>query len=38
MRQSSKNLLSSSIISKIDNLALRAKLVVEGFLAGLHKI
>ena len=37
MRQSSKNLLSSSIINKIDNLALRAKLVVEGFLAGLHK-
>ena len=37
MRRSSKNLLSSGIINKIDSLALRAKLVVEGFLAGLHK-
>ena len=29
--------LSSSVIKKINNIALRAKLVVEGFIIGLHK-
>ncbi|MBI45468.1 MAG: DUF58 domain-containing protein [Candidatus Marinimicrobia bacterium] len=29
--------LSSSVIKKISNIALRAKLVVEGFIIGLHK-
>jgi uncharacterized protein (DUF58 family) len=32
-----KNFLNPSIISKINNLELRARLVVEGFLVGLHK-
>ena len=29
--------LSPSIVNKINNLSLRAKLVVEGFILGLHK-
>ena len=37
MRSSYKSLLSETLINKIDNLALKAKLVVEGFIAGLHK-
>ena len=32
-----KDYLKPSIIKKIDNLYLRAKLVVEGFIVGLHK-
>ena len=32
-----KDYLRPSIIKKIDNLYLRAKLVVEGFIVGLHK-
>ncbi len=32
-----KNLLDPSIISKINSLELRARLVVEGFMVGLHK-
>ena len=32
-----KNYFSSSIINKISNLSLKAKLVVEGFIIGLHK-
>jgi len=32
-----KNLLEPSIISKINSLELRARLVVEGFMVGLHK-
>jgi uncharacterized protein (DUF58 family) len=32
-----KSILDSSIISKINSLELRAKLVVEGFMVGLHK-
>ena len=32
-----KKYLSSNIINKIDNLFLKAKLVVEGFIIGLHK-
>jgi len=32
-----KNFLDPSTISKINNLELRARLVVEGFLIGLHK-
>lgn len=32
-----KYYLSPQIVSKINNLELRAKLVVEGFLIGLHK-
>ena len=32
-----KDYLQPSIIKKIDNLYLRAKLVVEGFIVGLHK-
>ena len=34
---STKKYFSSSIINKISNLSLRAKLVVEGFIIGLHK-
>ena len=32
-----KNLLDPSIISKINSLELRARLVVEGFMVGMHK-
>ena len=32
-----KNLLDPSIISKINSLELRARLVVEGFMVGLHR-
>ena len=32
-----KNLLDPSIIPKINSLELRARLVVEGFMVGLHK-
>ena len=32
-----KNYFSSKIINKISNLSLKAKLVVEGFIIGLHK-
>lgn len=32
-----QNFLNPSIVSKINNLELRARLVVEGFLIGLHK-
>jgi uncharacterized protein (DUF58 family) len=32
-----KNFLQPEIVSKINNLDLRARLVVEGFLVGLHK-
>ncbi len=32
-----KNVLNPSIISKINSLELRARLVVEGFMVGLHK-
>jgi uncharacterized protein (DUF58 family) len=32
-----RNLLDPSIISKINSLELRARLVVEGFMVGLHK-
>ena len=35
---STNKYFSSSIINKISNLSLRAKLVVEGFIIGLHKI
>ena len=34
---STNKYFSSSIINKISNLSLRAKLVVEGFIIGLHK-
>ena len=37
MSLANQNYLSPSIIKKIDNLYLRAKLVVEGFIVGLHK-
>ena len=37
MNQIYQDYLSSSIIRKIDNISLRAKLVVEGFIRGLHK-
>ncbi len=37
MSLADQNYLSPSIIKKIDNLYLRAKLVVEGFIVGLHK-
>jgi uncharacterized protein (DUF58 family) len=33
----SKKYLNPAILSKIDNMALRAKLVVEGYLVGKHK-
>ncbi len=32
-----KSLLDPSIISKINSLELRARLVVEGFMVGMHK-
>ena len=32
-----KKYLSSNIINKVDNLFLKARLVVEGFIIGLHK-
>ena len=37
MNLASRDYLNPSIIKKIDNLSLRAKLVVEGFIVGLHK-
>tara|TARA_Y100000996_G_scaffold109739_1_gene81110 strand:+ start:1325 stop:2224 length:900 start_codon:yes stop_codon:yes gene_type:complete len=37
MNSAYQNYLSPSIIKKIDNIFLRAKLVVEGFIIGLHK-
>ena len=37
MNEIYQDYLSSSIIKKIDNISLRAKLVVEGFIIGLHK-
>ena len=37
MNQAYQDYLSPSIIRKIDNISLRAKLVVEGFIIGLHK-
>ena len=37
MNQVYQDYLSSSIIRKIDNISLRAKLVVEGFIIGLHQ-
>jgi len=32
-----KNYLSPTVLAKIDNMSLRAKLVVEGYLVGRHK-
>ena len=32
-----KNYLSPAVLAKIDNMSLRAKLVVEGYLVGRHK-
>lgn len=32
-----KRFLDPSVVSNIDNMMLRARLVVEGFIAGLHK-
>ena len=37
MNEVYQDYLSSDIIKKIDNISLRAKLVVEGFIIGLHK-
>jgi len=37
MNTAYQNYLLPSVIKKIDNLFLRAKLVVEGFIVGLHK-
>ena len=37
MNQEYQKYLSPSVVKKIDNLSLRAKLVVEGFIIGLHK-
>ena len=37
MNQEYQKYLSPSVVKKIDNLYLRAKLVVEGFIIGLHK-
>ena len=37
MNQVYQDYLSSSVIRKIDNISLRAKLVVEGFIIGLHQ-
>ena len=34
---SSKKYLNPAVLSSIDNMALRAKLVVEGYLVGKHK-
>ncbi len=38
MSLANQNYLSPSIIKKIDNLYLRAKLVVEGFIVGFLNI
>ena len=32
-----KKYMQASTINKIDNLFLRARLVVEGFIIGMHK-
>ena len=32
-----RTLLAPSVLAKIDNMSLRAKLVVEGYLVGRHK-
>ena len=32
-----KKYMDPSVISKIDNLSLKARLVVEGFIIGMHK-
>ena len=37
MKKEYKKYLNPSLISKIENLSLRAKLVVEGFIIGMHK-
>ena len=37
MKKEYKKYLDPSLISKIENLSLRAKLVVEGFIIGMHK-
>ena len=33
----SLNFLDPSVLAGLDNLELRARIVVEGFLSGLHK-
>ena len=37
MKKEYQEYLNPSFINKIDNLSLRAKLVVEGFIIGMHK-
>ena len=37
MKKEYQEYLNPSVINKIDNLSLRAKLVVEGFIIGMHK-
>ena len=37
MSNTYKEYLNPAVISKIENLSLRAKLVVEGFIIGMHK-
>ncbi len=37
LRQSEQELVSSSLIHRLEPLSLRAKLVVEGFLVGMHR-
>ena len=37
MSDTYKQYLDPTVISKIENLSLRAKLVVEGFIIGMHK-
>ena len=37
MKKEYKKYLNPSLINKIENLSLRAKLVVEGFIIGMHK-
>ena len=32
-----ENLLTTEIISRLNNLSLKARYVVEGFIVGLHK-
>jgi uncharacterized protein (DUF58 family) len=32
-----KKFLDPDVVSKLDNMELRARLVVEGFITGLHK-
>ncbi len=32
-----KKYMNPEVINKIDNLSLRARLVVEGFIIGMHK-